>query len=177
MMDATLISELKAAIRDIPNFPREGVTFKDITPILGNGTLFQKAVAQMAEVCKKEQITKVAAVEARGFIFGAAMAAFLGIGFAPIRKKGKLPFRTRTTHYSLEYGSGELESHEDAFLIGERISIVDDVLATGGTAYAAARLVQESGANVIITQCCVELPLLKGRYVLAPLPVFSLIQF
>lgn len=177
MTKATLTSELKAAIRDIPNFPRTGVTFKDITPVLGDGALFQAAVAQMAEVCKREQIAKVAAVEARGFIFGAAIAAFLGIGFIPIRKKGKLPFLTRAIHYSLEYGCGELESHKDAFLTGERISIVDDVLATGGTARAAARLVQESGAHVAITQCFLEISLLRGRGALAPLPVCSLIQF
>ena len=177
MIEATLISELKAAIRDIPDFPRVGVTFKDITPVLGNGALFQAAVAQMAEICKRERITKVAAVEARGFIFGAAIAAFLGVGFVPIRKKGKLPFLTRAIRYSLEYGSGELEYHKDAFLAGERISIVDDVLATGGTARAAASLVQESGAYVAITQCFLEIVLLNGRHALAPLPVFSLIQF
>ena len=172
-----LITELKAAIRDIPDFPQVGVTFKDITPVLGNGALFQAAVRQMAEVCAKESITKIAAVEARGFIFGAAMAAFLGIGFVPIRKKGKLPFRTRSANYSLEYGFAEIESHEDAFLPGERISIVDDVLATGGTAAAAVHLARECGAHVAIAQCFIELSALKGKDALSPLPVFSLIEF
>ena len=131
----------------------------------------------MAEVCKKEHIAKIAAVEARGFIFGAAMASLLEIGFVPIRKKGKLPFRTRGTQYSLEYGFAEIESHEDAFLPNERVCIVDDVLATGGTASAAVRLVLESGADVVLLQCFIELSALNGRAALAPLPVSSLLQF
>jgi adenine phosphoribosyltransferase len=169
--------EIKAAIRDIPNFPKPGVVFKDITPVLADGALFQAAVLQMVNICKKERIAKIAAVEARGFIFGAAMATSLGIGFIPIRKKGKLPFRTRSAQYSLEYGFAEIESHEDAFLPNERICLVDDVLATGGTARAAYRLVQESGAEVVLLQCLIELLHLGGRQTLAPLRVSSLIQF
>lgn len=172
-----ILTELKSAIRDIPDFPQIGVTFKDITPVLGNGALFQAAVCQMADICKKEHISKIAAVEARGFIFGAAMASFLGIGFVPIRKKGKLPFRSYSTNFALEYGSAEIESHEDAFVPNERVCIVDDVLATGGTASAAARLVSKSKADVILVQCFIELLYLKGRAALAPLSVSSLIKF
>ncbi len=169
--------EIKAAIRDIPNFPKPGVIFKDITPVLANGRLFQEAVSQMAAVYKTERIAKIAAVEARGFIFGAAIAASLGIGFVPIRKKGKLPFRTRSAQYSLEYGFAEIESHKDAFLPNERVCLVDDVLATGGTARAAFHLAKESGVEVVFLQCFIELHHLGGRAALAPLRVSSLIQF
>lgn len=172
-----LLMEIKAAIREIPNFPKPGIIFKDITPVLANGLLFQEAVSQMAAVCKREGIAKIAAVEARGFIFGAAIAASLGIGFVPIRKKGKLPFRTRLAQYSLEYGFAEIESHEDAFLPNERVCLVDDVLATGGTARAALQLVKEFGVEVIFLQCFIELLHLNGRAALAPLRVSSLIQF
>jgi adenine phosphoribosyltransferase len=174
---STLLAELKAAIRDVLDFPRPGVTFKDITPVLRNGPLFQFAVHAMADICKKEAIVKIAAVEARGFIFGAAIASYLGMGFVPIRKKGKLPFQTRFTQYSLEYGTAEIEVHKDAFFPQERVCVVDDVLATGGTASAAVRLVRESGALPIFVQCFIELSHLNGRAQLEPMRVFSLIRF
>ena len=143
------VNDLKAAIRDIPDFPKKGIVFKDITPILADAALFGMAVEIFTERHANENIKAVAAVDARGFIFGAAVARALDTGFIPIRKKGKLPFTAIDESYELEYGSATLSLHVDAVKKGDPVLIVDDLLATGGTAGAAARLVERLGGQVV----------------------------
>ncbi len=171
------VVDLKAAIRDIPDFPQNGVIFKDITPILKDAVLFKMAVATLAERQKGRDIKAVAAVDARGFIFGAAVAQSLNIGFIPIRKKGKLPFTTVDEDFDLEYGSATLSLHTDAVGQGDNILIVDDLLATGGTAAAAAHLVERLGGRIVEIAFLIELGFLKGREKLKGYPVFSAIVF
>lgn len=166
---------LAAAIRDIPDFPKPGILFKDITPILGNPELFREAVEIFAARHKGKGLGKVAAIDARGFIFGGAVAERLGIGFVPIRKKGKLPYRTYDESYDLEYGSNTISVHVDAFQPGEKVLILDDLLATGGTAAAAARLVQRAGGTVAEIDFLIELTFLPGREKLKGFPVFAAI--
>ena len=166
---------LAAAIRDIPDFPKPGIVFKDITPILGNADLFREAVDLFVARHRGHGIGKVAAIDARGFIFGAAIAYRLGVGLAPIRKQGKLPFRTHDERYDLEYGSNALSVHTDAFQPGEKVLVMDDLLATGGTAAAAARLVERAGGVVAEIDFLIELTFLHGREKLAGYPVFAAI--
>jgi len=168
---------LAAAIRDIPDFPKPGILFKDITPILGNPDLFREAVDIFVARHQGKGLGKVAAIDARGFIFGGAIAQRLGVGFVPIRKKGKLPFRTYDESYDLEYGSNTISVHVDAFRPGEKVLVLDDLLATGGTAAAAARLVQRAGGTVAEIDFLIELAFLKGRAKLAGHPVFAAIAF
>ena len=146
--DAALVARIRAAIRDVPDFPAPGILFRDVTPLLADGGLFRSVTAVMAGAFAKLHVTHVAGVESRGFIFGAPVAQQLGAGFVPIRKKGKLPGETVERRYGLEYGSDELQMHRDACPPGSRVLIVDDVLATGGTAAASAELVEEIGAVV-----------------------------
>jgi adenine phosphoribosyltransferase len=167
--------KLKAAIRDIPDFPQKGVVFKDITPILAHPKLFKKAVSVLCKRHARGSISKVAAVDARGFIFGAAVAMKLGAGFIPVRKKGKLPFNTIEQSYELEYGSATLAMHVDAIQPGENILIVDDLLATGGTAAATAAMVEKLGGKIVEIAFLIELEFLKGREKLTKYPVFSAI--
>ncbi len=167
--------KLKAAIRDIPDFPQKGIIFKDITPILADPKLFKKAVNVFCKRHAKGSISKVAAVEARGFIFGGAVAMKLGAGFIPVRKKGKLPFNTIEESYELEYGSATLAMHVDAVKPGETILIVDDLLATGGTAAATAAMVEKLGGKIVEIAFLIELGFLKGRDKLTKHPVFSAI--
>lgn len=169
-------TRLAAAIRDIPDFPKPGILFKDITPILGDPTLFREAVEIFVARHAGKGLGKVAAIDARGFIFGGAIAQRLGAGFVPIRKKGKLPFRTHDESYDLEYGSNTICVHVDAFRPGEKVLILDDLLATGGTAAAAARLVQRAGGRIAEIDFLIELTFLKGREKLADFPVFAVIQ-
>lgn len=169
--------QIKAAIRDIPDFPKPGILFKDITPILGNPALFQATVAMLAERCVALKATKVAAIDARGFFFAGAICEKLGLGLVPIRKKGKLPYRTFEESYDLEYGSATLAIHQDAFVAGERVVLVDDLLATGGTADAAARLIEKAGGCVVELDFVVELTFLNGRQKLPGRPVFSIVRF
>lgn len=171
------LEQIRAAIRDIPDFPKPGILFKDITPILRDPSLFQAAVKLFAERHRGRMIHRIAAIESRGFLFGAALAYELGIGLAPIRKKGKLPYRTIEETYDLEYGTATVEAHEDAFLPGESVLLVDDLLATGGTAQAAARLIERLGARVLEIDFLIELTFLEGRKRLAPHPVFAPITF
>lgn len=168
---------LTAAIRDVPDFPSPGVLFKDITPILAEGALMRRAVDLFVHACEGRDIRKVVGIDARGFIFGAAVADRLGIGFVPVRKKGKLPYKTHGVPYSLEYGEAVVELHVDALAPGERVVIVDDLLATGGTAAAAAQLVRKVGAELVEVQFLIELGFLGGRERLAGLPVISFIKY
>lgn len=171
------IERLKANIREVPDFPKPGINFRDITPILSNGQLFRLAITIFAERYQRKSLDKIVAVDARGFIFAGALAHFLGIGFVPVRKKGKLPFKSREASYDLEYGSSTLELHVDAIEPGERIVILDDLLATGGTAEAAAKLISDSGGEIVEIAFLIELCALQGRKKLHPYPVFSAIQF
>jgi adenine phosphoribosyltransferase len=168
---------IKAAIRDIPDFPKPGIVFKDITPILRDPALFGAAVGIFAERHRARTIHRIAAVESRGFLFGAALAHALGVGIVPIRKKGKLPYRTVEQTYDLEYGTATIEAHEDAFAPGESVLLIDDLLATGGTARAAADLIERLGARVLEIDFLIELSFLNGRARLAPHPVFAPIVF
>jgi len=172
-----MLSEVRAAIRDVPDFPKQGIVFKDITPVLENPVLFKQLIDVFAERHASNKIKKVAAVDARGFIFGAALAYALGAGFVPIRKQGKLPFKTHDESYDLEYGHATLSLHVDAFKPGERVLVMDDLLATGGTALAAARLVSKAGGQIFEIDFFIELAFLKGREKLASYPVFAPIVF
>ena len=172
------VDALYAALRTVPDFPTPGIQFRDITPILGNPTLLDAAVRLLAAPHAGRGITKVAAMEARGFVLGAALARELGAGFIPIRKKGKLPFDTHVAYYSLEYGADALEIHTDACEPGDRVLIHDDVIATGGTALAASQLVRSTGGIVDGYSFLIELAALGGRAVLVAegYPVYSVLS-
>ena len=169
--------ELTRFIRDIPDFPKQGILFKDITPLLREPKAFSYAVETLAEHHRGERIDAVAAVESRGLIFGGALALRLGAGFIPIRKPGKLPHRTVSESYSLEYGTDAIQMHTDAVVKGDRILIVDDLLATGGTARAAVNLVARLGGEVAGASFVIELGFLGGRARLGAVPVFALIKY
>ncbi|MEI6676640.1 MAG: adenine phosphoribosyltransferase [Verrucomicrobiota bacterium] len=168
---------LRAAIRDIVDFPKPGIVFKDITPILADGELFREVVSRLCETTGGVKLDKVVGIDARGFIFAAAVADRLGVGFVPIRKKGKLPWKTRQAAYSLEYGESIVEIHEDAVKPGEAVLLVDDLLATGGTAAAAVQLLNELGAHLIGISFLIELSFLEGRGKLAPYPVHAILTY
>jgi adenine phosphoribosyltransferase len=169
--------DLKSRIRDIPDFPKEGIIFKDITTLLQDGAAFKKSVNLLAQKFRKESIDLVVGVEARGFIFGAALAYKLGVGFVPVRKKGKLPAKTRSVTYQLEYGQDVLEIHEDAIPPKARVLIVDDLLATGGTVKAVSELVKAEKGVIAGVAFLVELQFLNGKNKLKDLPVYSVIKF
>lgn len=171
------IAEIRQAIRDIPNFPKPGVIFKDITPLLGNGRLFQQTIELLAHRYHSQSVDMVLGIESRGFIVGAALAYALGAGFSIVRKPGKLPYQTHSASYQLEYGSDTLEVHRDALGPGSRVLIADDLIATGGTAAAAAALVSKLGGEVVECAFVIELSFLQGRERLKPLQVFSLVQY
>ncbi len=171
--DRDVAALIGATIRDIPDYPEPGVVFKDITPLLADGEAFGAVVAALAAGHGK--IDKVVGIEARGFILAAPVACRLGAGFVPVRKHGKLPGPTHMQSYQLEYGSATIEVHTDAFRPGERVLIVDDVLATGGTAAATAELVRRSGAEIAAVTVLIELSFLSGRGRLADLDVRSLL--
>ena len=168
---------IKAAIRDIPDFPKPGILFKDITPVLHDPKLFRGAVGLLAARLKGRGVTKIVAIESRGFLFGAALAHQLRIGLVPVRKKGKLPYKTIEHAYDLEYGSATIEMHADALTRKDRVAIVDDLLATGGTAAAAAALVRRTGARIVEVDFLIELAFLKGRRQLKGLRVHAPIVF
>lgn len=169
--------DIQKFIRDVPDFPKKGILFKDITPLLGNGPAFAEAIKMMAAKVGGQKIELIAGIESRGFIFGAALALEMGIGFIPIRKPGKLPYKTRRKEYKLEYGSDAVEIHEDAVKKGQKVLLVDDVIATGGTAKAAVDLLREIGAEVTGVAFLVELSFLKGTEKLKGEKVFSLISY
>lgn len=170
-------ASLRAAIRDVVDFPKPGIVFKDITPVLADGKLFRESISLLCATTGGAKIDKVVGIDARGFIFAAAVADRLGAGFVPVRKKGKLPWKTRQTAYSLEYGESIVELHEDAVLPGESVLLVDDLLATGGTAAAAVKLLDELGANIVAISVLIELGFLHGRAQLAPHHVVSIINY
>ncbi len=172
-----LIAGVRAAIRDVPDFPKPGIVFKDITPILADRELFPAVVRALAAPWPAAGIDRVAGIEARGFLFAAPLAIQLGAGFVPIRKPGKLPRRVLRIEYDLEYGVDALEAHEDAIRPGDRVLLVDDVLATGGTAAAAIELIEQLGGRVIGAAFVVELGFLDGRSRLAHRTVHSLVRF
>lgn len=174
-MDQT--DALRAAVRDVPDFPKTGILFKDITPILSDGALLRTAIDCFVADCAGQEIRKIVGIDARGFLFGATVADRLGIGFVPIRKRGKLPWKTESLAYKLEYGEAEMEVHTDAFEPGERVSLIDDLLATGGTASAAAKLIEKAGGNVVQAQFLIELGFLEGRSALAPVPAKSILVY
>ena len=155
--------DLRKLIRDIPDYPKQGILFFDITPLLGDPEGFRKAVDLLAERFADAKATKIVAAEARGFIFGAALAYKMGIGFVPVRKPGKLPYKTRSVSYDLEYGSDTLCMHEDALLKGEKVLVIDDLLATGGTLSGVVKLVEDFGAKIAGIGVVIELSFLNGR--------------
>ena len=174
---AELGKRTRAVVRDVPDFPQPGILFKDITPVLADRTLFKDLIVHFASVHRPQNIDVVVGIESRGFIFGAPLALELGAGFVPIRKPAKLPYKSVRVNYSLEYGKDALEAHEDAITPGQRTLVVDDVLATGGTASAAIRLVQQLGGEVAAVCFLIELGFLEGRAKLPDLPVHALVQY
>jgi len=169
--------DLKKSIRDIPDFPKAGILFKDITTLLKDKKAFKYAVDALAKNYKNKKIDKVVAVEARGFIFGGVLAHKLGAGFVPVRKKGKLPAKTSSVTYDLEYGTDTLEMHHDAICAGDKVLIVDDLLATGGTVKAVTDLVKQLEGRIIGIAFLIELTFLKGEDKLKGYPLFSLIKY
>lgn len=169
--------DLAAIIRDVPDFPVEGVLFKDITPLLRDPAAYHQAVTQLVDHYRDQRVDQVLAIESRGFIFGAPLAIELHAGFVPVRKPGKLPSQTIAVEYTLEYGSNRLEMHTDAIKPGERVLIVDDLLATGGSAKATIELAETLGGQVVGAAFVVELLALKGIERLAGYPVYSLVKF
>ena len=176
-MHGTLIDELRNAIRDVPDFPKKGIIFKDITTLIQKEDLFRRAIDELARRYENKSIDIIACIEARGFIFGGALAYRLGAGVVPIRKKGKLPYKTQTATYELEYGTDSLEIHEDAIKPGQKVLLVDDLLATGGTALASAGLIKDLGGELVEIAFLIELEFLKGCEKLKDYSVFSLIKF
>jgi adenine phosphoribosyltransferase len=169
--------DLTRLIRDVPDFPKKGILFRDIMPLLGDAKALRQAIDALAGHYRRRKVDKVVAAEARGFIFGPAVAYQLGAGFAAVRKPGKLPYRTRQLTYDLEYGADTIAIHEDAVAKGERVLLLDDLLATGGTMAACAKLVEGLGGKVVGVAFLIELKFLKGRDKLPGYEVFSLIQY
>jgi adenine phosphoribosyltransferase len=169
--------QLKALIRDVPDFPQEGVVFRDITPLLADEAGFSMAIDLIVAHFGRGTVDKVVGIEARGFIVASPVAYHFGAGFVPVRKAGKLPWVAEAEQYELEYGTETLEIHRDAFHPGERVLIVDDVLATGGTARATAKLVERLGGKVVGISCLIELSFLKGRDQLRGYDFFALITY
>ncbi len=171
------LEKLRAAVRDVPDFPKAGIVFKDITPILADGALFRASIDAFLEQCRGKNIDKIVGIDARGFLFGSAVAYELRVGFVPLRKKGRLPYKTESAKYSLEYGEAEMELHIDAITRGERIVLIDDLLATGGTSASAATLIKKVGGELLEAQFLIELEFLHGRQKLTPVPVVSFLRY
>jgi adenine phosphoribosyltransferase len=171
------IDQLKALIRDVPDFPQEGIVFKDITPLLADEIAFSTVIDLIVVHFGRGSVDKVVGIEARGFILASPVAYHFGAGFVPVRKKDKLPWETEAAEYELEYGTATLEIHRDAIAPGERVLIVDDVLATGGTARATADLVERIGGKVVGIACLIELGFLEGRSKLDGYELFTLITY
>jgi adenine phosphoribosyltransferase len=174
---APVIAAIRQAIREIPDFPKPGIVFKDITPVLANGQLFRQTIDALAERYQEQQIDTVLGIESRGFIIGSALAYRLGAGFSVVRKPGKLPYETHSATYQLEYGTDKLEIHVDGLSKNARVVIADDLIATGGTAKATAELVTKLGGTVVECAFVIELAFLNGRDRLKPHRVFSLLKY
>jgi adenine phosphoribosyltransferase len=170
-------SDIERAIRNVPDFPKTGIQFKDITPLLADAALFSGSIDLMTQNFKPGMVDAVVGIDARGFIFAAAAAMKLRAGFVPVRKKGKLPYQTHEQEYALEYGTATVAVHVDALKPGSRVLLIDDLLATGGTAAAAAALVEKLGARILQISFLIELSFLNGRQKLKPYPVRSLIVY
>jgi len=177
MSHAVTIAEIEKAIRNVPDFPKPGILFKDITPVLADARLFSGVIDHITQNVAPGSVDAVVGIDARGFIFAAAAATKLNAGFVPVRKKGKLPFTTIEQDYALEYGHATVAMHTDALKPGARVLLVDDLLATGGTAAAAAALVQKLGGKIVETVFLIELKFLDGRKKLSGFPVRSLVVY
>jgi adenine phosphoribosyltransferase len=172
-----LAAQLRSTIRDVRDFPKAGIVFKDITPVLSDGSLFHRVIDQFATELGGLGVSKIVGIDARGFILAGAVAYKLGLGFVPIRKKGKLPWTRKSAAYKLEYGESVVEMHVDAVEAGEKVALIDDVLATGGTAAAAIMLLEKCGAAVVRAQFLMELAFLKGRENVGGTPVTSIVIY
>ncbi|MBI3099084.1 MAG: adenine phosphoribosyltransferase [Planctomycetes bacterium] len=168
---------LASLIRHVPDFPKPGIVFRDITPLLSHPAGFRQAIRALTRTVRPWKPDAIVGIESRGFIFGAPVALALGVPFAPVRKKGKLPFRTRSHSYSLEYGTDTIEIHEDAVRPGQRVVVIDDLLATGGTLAAACALVESTGARVAGCACLIELAFLPGRRKLGARPFAAILRY
>ena len=171
------MQRIRSLIRDVPDFPTPGILFRDVTPLLGDAEAFRDVVRRLGDAVRALEIDVVAGIESRGFIFGAPLAVALGAAFVPVRKLGKLPALTIRREYALEYGTNQLELHVDAVSPGQRVLLVDDLLATGGTARAAGEMVQELGGDLVGMSFVVELTALGGRALLPDTEIFSLITY
>jgi adenine phosphoribosyltransferase len=171
------MDELRKCIAEIPDFPKKGVLFRDVTTLLQDPKAFRLAIDEMKKKCNEKHVNVIVGIESRGFIFGSIVAHELGVGFVPIRKKGKLPREVVSEEYDLEYGKDSIEMHKDAIVEGQSVMIIDDLLATGGTAAAAARLIESVGGRVVGLGFLMELAILKGREKLSGYDIFSLIQY
>ena len=176
-VNSDVIQKLRAGVRDVPDFPKKGIIFKDITPILKDGALFRASIDLFIERFSGKKIDKIVGIDARGFLFGSAVAYELGIGFVPLRKKGRLPYKTESAKYALEYGEAEMELHIDAITRGEQIALIDDLLATGGTSASAATLIKKVGGELVEAIFLIELEFLHGREKLTPTPVTSFLKY
>ncbi len=176
-MDEKIVAELKDSIRNIADFPKKGILFRDITTLLKDAQRFKDAVEIIVAKYADKEIDKVVAIEARGFIFGGVIAYKLGAGFIPIRKKGKLPSQVYEVSYQLEYGTDTLQVHRDAIKPEDKVLIVDDLLATGGTAFAVCQMIEKTGAEIIGLEFLIELTELRGKEKLQGYPVHSIIKF
>lgn len=172
-----MISDIKKLVRDVPNFPKPGIIFKDITPVLKNPEAMKVVIKTFVEYYRNLPVDKIVSMESRGFIFGSIISYELGCGFVPVRKKGKLPYKTVSIEYTLEYGTDTLEIHEDGISQGDSVVIIDDVLATGGTAKAVIDLVKKCGGNITGLGFLIELTFLKPREKLFGYDIFSIIQY
>lgn len=172
-----LANKVKSLIRNVPNFPKKGIIFKDITPVLQDATTFARIVGALEAYGRKRGTEIVAGIESRGFLFGAAVAARLEVGLIPIRKHGKLPWKTVSQNYDLEYGKDKIEIHKDAVKKGQRVLVVDDVLATGGTLVGACRLIEKVGGKVAGSTCLIELTFLNGLKKLGKRDFYSVVQY
>jgi adenine phosphoribosyltransferase len=176
-MASDVIETLRTTVRDVPDFPKKGIIFKDITTILKDGALFRASVNLFLEKCRDTDIDKVVGIDARGFLFGSAVAYELGIGFVPLRKKGRLPYKTESAAYTLEYGEAEMELHIDAIQRDEKVVLIDDLLATGGTSASAVTLIKKVGGDLVAAIFLIELEFLHGRKKLEPTPVISFLKY
>ena len=176
-MTSDAVEKVRAGVRDVPDFPKKGIIFKDITPILKDGDLFRSSIDLFLEQCRGRKIDKIVSIDARGFLFGSAVAYELGVGFVPLRKKGRLPYKTESAKYSLEYGEAEMELHVDAIVRGEQIVLIDDLLATGGTSASAATLIKKVGGELVAAIFLIELEFLHGRKKLEPTETISFLKY